>query len=638
MAFNRNDKKWDGLCNPCKKTGLYATASFFCQDCKHIYCENCSKLHKLQYAGNSHYLTQLIHEVDGEERCASVLDIAAFRYDEFGNEETDQQKVKYQYIKALISDHDHVNQTYPDELYCTFHREVTCAKCKFRRHSMCTGCIPLSRACNMLVEGGQYLKVISRIKQCHNQAENALQVATSERKLLNENEGAILKQIQDLKIAVITRVCQLEQQLVDKIDSSHGKAVRNLSKTVKNLQKIKQVSNEMLDVLRNKTKNGIEESSFKTILDCHVKSVLFINMLGSFCDIYDLENINECLFKSNHSNETINQCFGSLGTVSVYKFNSQLPLILLEGGNSQSIDVRTEVDNDMAAVFSHEVHNFDDEIIQNIMDQFSINEKRITRWSNPCIIKQGMVSIICLSADTLLALDRTTCALVLIERFGDIVTTHQFNCMPWSMALYDENTVAVSVPGENKIYLVALNDNNFFIHKEIECEQEPSAVSCCHDNVFVTSYPWSDRAAVYRLSNEGRVTATIDINPSTGSRYFKAPLEICVDKVSEDIFVCDSGLKLVYAFNSGLLEKFRVDLEYMGHPSSMTLDSRGNAFVCGKLSNVIFKVTTAKKRGKVLFTDDDGLSRPQAIACVPGEDALCVLCARDNEFKLLKIC
>lgn len=636
MAATRNSKRWDGLCNPCKKTGIYASGSVFCHDCKQIYCANCSKLHKLHRVGSSHCLSPYIHEVETPIRSESVLDISTFRYDQFGKEETDQQKVKYEYIKALSADHDHVHQSYPDEIFCTSHKEVICLKCKFRRHSLCNCCIPIKRASQMLVESGQYLQLVTRIKKCHDIAGNALQVASSERKSLTENEGMILQQIQDLKMAIITHVSHLELELLEAINSSHGKAIRNLTKTVNTLQRIKKGSNEMLQLLKNNITDGIGESSLKSIIECHVKSILFFNMLGRVCDIYDLKNINECLFKSEYSKESISHCFGSLGTVSVNKFDSQLPLILLDNWNNHSVDVKTKAENEMTAVFNYKDKNCDDQVIRNIMERFSYKEKRITRWSNPCVIKIGVVSIVCVNSETLLALDRTTCSILLIDCFGDVVTNFKFRCMPWAMTLFDDNMVAVSVPGENKVYLVGLKEREFFVHKVIECEKEPSAVSGYEESIYVTSYPWSDKAAVHKLSVEGRVTATIETEPISGRRLFKAPLDICVDKVSEDIFVCDSGLKLVYVFNNGLLEKFRVDLEYMGHPSSMTLDTQGNAFVCGKLSNVIFKITTAKKRGKIVFTADHGLSRPQAITCIPEENSLCVFCARDNEFKLLK--
>jgi hypothetical protein len=90
-------------------------------------------------------------------------------------------------------------------------------------------------------------------------------------------------------------------------------------------------------------------------------------------------------------------------------------------------------------------------------------------------------------------------------------------------------------------------------------------------------------------------------------------------------------------FDEELQERFKIDLEYIGHPSSLTLDSRGNIYICGKLTNVIYKVTTEEQTGKVIFTEDDGLSRPQAICTVPGENYICVLCARDNLFRILNI-
>ena len=68
----------------------------------------------------------------------------------------------------------------------------------------------------------------------------------------------------------------------------------------------------------------------------------------------------------------------------------------------------------------------------------------------------------------------------------------------------------------------------------------------------------------------------------------------------------------------------------MKHPSCLTLDSQGDVFICDKLLNVIYKITTAEQTGRVVFTVVDGLSRPQAICNIPSENALCAVCQRQR--------
>jgi DNA-binding beta-propeller fold protein YncE len=99
--------------------------------------------------------------------------------------------------------------------------------------------------------------------------------------------------------------------------------------------------------------------------------------------------------------------------------------------------------------------------------------------------------------------------------------------------------VFVTVPGENKIILIAVEFKTFVLRKEITCAVEPSSITSHKDDIYVSSYPWSDKAALYKLTEDGKVKATLD-KDNTGKRLFKAPLDIALDKTTNYLFVCDS--------------------------------------------------------------------------------------------------
>lgn len=294
-------------------------------------------------------------------------------------------------------------------------------------------------------------------------------------------------------------------------------------------------------------------------------------------------------------------------------------------------------DNDNIILFGIRMGNNNDRTthILNILENPK-GHKKITRWSYPEFLKNGIVGMICLDKDYMIVLDRTSCSVILINIHGNPISSYGFKCLPWAMILYDNNSVAVSIPGENKIIFVAVEFNDFAYKKEINCSVEPSGITGGHGVIYITSYPWSSKAAVSKLSEDGNVDTKLDKDQSN-QPLFKAPLDIVLDKESGDIFVCDSGLKMVLAFDMNLQEKFRINLEDMKHPSCLTLDSQGDVFICDKLLNVIYKITTAEQTGRVVFTVVDGLSRPQAICNIPSENALCVLCAKDNVFRILKV-
>ncbi|XP_063435916.1 uncharacterized protein LOC134716835 [Mytilus trossulus] len=631
----RGADDWEGLCHPCKKMGICSTGSVYCRECVQIYCSNCTKLHQVNQVGSGHYLKPYLPHLKTDEK-KNEFDIASFKFDQYGKEEKNLQKVKYNYITALSADHDHTKKNYPDEIFCLKHKEVVCKNCKFRRHSLCTDYLPVRRASEVMMENGHYLRDIERLKTCNLRSAAAIKETRNERERLNSTEREILELIQNLKHAVISKAYRLENELLGKIYASHDTSFRQLTKAENVLKRVKDNTDEMLENLKEKTKEGIEASDFKSLMTCHIKSLMFHDMLERLSDYCDLGNLHECLFESEYTIDSITHCLGSFGTLSIDKLNSKVPSILLNTRDKPTNDAIVHMDNDLSKVLGNKSVTCDDINLEIIMDKYSKHEKRVTRWSDPDILKQGIVGIICLDKDDLLALDRTSCSVMLIDRLGEPIASYGFNCLPWAMTLYDENTVAISVSGENKIYLVAVEFKEFVLKKEINCSVEPSAVTGYQDNIFITSYPWSDMAAVYKLSDDGHVLGTLE-KEASGKRLFKAPLDIAIDKASKDFYVCDSGLKMIFAFNELLQENFRIDLEYMGHPSALTLDSNGNVFICGKLSNVIFKVTTATKKGSIVFTEDAGLGRPQAICNIPDEGSVCVLCARENEFKILKI-
>lgn len=630
-------KGWDGLCQPCKKIGVCATGSVYCENCRHIFCFNCSKFHKAHDVGYHHTIRKFTGIEDPVQQNGHDLEINSFKYDQFGNEEKDLQKVRNDYIKAIAVKHDHTKNDYPGEVFCVKHREVFCKFCKFRRHSACTEYIGLDRANQVLFESGQYIQIISNLKECHTMSSTALDESRKEKQRLSARESAIIEQIQELKNAMLCHINKLEHDLLDTIYGSNGSAFKKLEKAEYILKRIKISSGDMLDSLKAKTKDGRETSSFKAAMEYRIRNVLFNNILHRIINYCDIDKLYECLFDTEHTVESVSRCIGSLGNLNVNKFHSQLPSILA-GSKDKPVNTHFKVDDSESSTLfaSSNGATCDENSLYSLMDIYSKPDKRLTRWSSPDFLKHGIVGMICLDKKDLLVLDRTSCSVIMIGKEGNQISSYGFKCIPWGMSRYDDNVIAVTVPGENKIIFITVEFKTFILRKEITCSVEPSSIANYKDDIYVSSYPWSDKAALYKLTEDGKVKATLD-KDNTGKRLFKAPLDIALDKTTQDLFVCDSGLKKILVFDKDLQERFQIDLEYMGHPSSLTLDSRGNIYICGKLSNVIYKVTKAKQTGKVIFTEDDGLSRPQAICTVPGENSICVLCARDNLFRILTI-
>jgi hypothetical protein len=634
---NKGNLEWDGLCQPCKKIGVCATGSEYCENCRHIFCFNCSKFHKAHDVGYHHTIRKFSGVEDHVQQNGHDLEINCFKYDQFGNEEKDLQKVRNDYIKAIVVEHDHENNDYPGEVFCVKHREVFCKSCKFRRHSVCTEYISINRANQVLFESGQYIQIISSLKECHMMCSTALNESRKEKQLLSSRESAIIEQIQELKNAMLCHINKLEHDLLETIYSSNNSAFKRLQKAEYILKRIKVSSGGMLDSLKAKTKDGTETSNFKTAMKYRIKHVLFNNMLQHIINYCHIDKLYECLFETEHTVESISYCTESLGKLNVNQFQSQLPSILA-CSKDKPVNTHFKLDDSESSILfaSSDGATCDENYLYSLMDSYSKPEKRVTRWSSPDFPKHGIVGMICLDKNDMIVLDRISCSIIMIGKEGNQISSYGFKCIPWGMTPYGDNVIAVTVPGENKIILIAVEFKTFVLRKEITCAVEPSSITSHKDNIYVSSYPWSDKAALYKLTEDGKVKATLD-KDNTGKRLFKAPLDIALDKTTNYLFVCDSGLKKMLVFDEELQERFKIDLEYIGHPSSLTLDSRGNIYICGKLSNVIYKVTTEKQTGKVIFTEDDGLSRPQAICTVPGEKYICVLCARDNLFRILNI-
>ena len=634
---NKGNLEWGGLCQPCEKIGVCATGIVYCENCRHIFCFNCSKFHKAFDVGYHHTIRKFSGVEDLVQQNGHDLEINSFKYDQFGNEEKDLQKVRNDYIKAIAVEHDHRKNDYQGEVFCVKHREVFCKFCKFRRHSECTEFTSINRANQVLFESGQYIQIISSLKECHIMSSTALNESRKEKQRLSSRESAIIEQIQELKNAMLCHINKLEHDLLETVYGSNGSAFKKLEKAEYILKRVKISSGDMLDSLKAKTKDGTETSSFKAAIEYRIKNVLFNNILQRIINYCDIDKLYECMFETEHTVEYISYCIGSLGNLNVNKFHSQLPSILA-GSKDKPVNTHSKVDDGESSILfaSSDGATCDENDLYSLMDSYSKPEKRVTRWSSPDFLKYGIVGMICLDKNDMLVLDRTSCSVIMIGKEGNQISSYGFKCIPWGMTRYGDNVIAVTVPGENKIIIIAVELKDFVLRKEIKCAVEPSSIASHKDDIYVSSYPWSDKAAIYKLTEDGKVKATLD-KDNIGKRLFKAPLDIALDKTTNDLFVCDSGFKKILVFDKDLQERFKIDLEYMGHPSSLTLDLRGNIYICGKLSNVIYKVTTAKQTGKVIFTEDNGLSRPQAICTVPGESSICVLCARDNVFRILNI-
>ena len=215
-----------------------------------------------------------------------------------------------------------------------------------------------------------------------------------------------------------------------------------------------------------------------------------------------------------------------------------------------------------------------------------------------------------------------TC-LKMFNKHHIIVSRLDFDSNPWDVKLVDESKVVVTVPSEEKVYIVSYADQCLVIVTSFLTEGECWGVTSIGGKFVVTCDPWGKEPSLKVFTQSGQLTAFFQ-KDAQGEKLFRCAQHITSDNLSSILYVSSARQHTLLAITMTGRVVFRYRHESLEFPTGVAIDNQGNLYVCGKDSNNVQQVSKDGQFLRILLSKKDSLNSPRGICFQPDGDKILV--------------
>lgn len=218
--------------------------------------------------------------------------------------------------------------------------------------------------------------------------------------------------------------------------------------------------------------------------------------------------------------------------------------------------------------------------------------------------------------------DWNNSCLKLLNNKGLLVQRLELSNNPWDVKPHPDIGVIVTVPGEQKIYMVRFDKGTLELDSYFDTDCECWGLAVLEDKLAVTCDPWSKTSSVKIYSMTGKLLSFYQ-KESSGAALFAYPSHITSDTYQQILYVTDARKHMVIAVTLDGCVLFRYSNDYLSGPSGVATDSQGNIYVCGKESQNIHQITKNGELIRIIATAEN-VGTPRAISMHPEGDSLLI--------------
>ena len=158
---------------------------------------------------------------------------------------------------------------------------------------------------------------------------------------------------------------------------------------------------------------------------------------------------------------------------------------------------------------------------------------------------------------------------------------------PWDVTVTGQKELALSLPFEGKIQFVQVSDQ-LKTTRAIKMDMDCYGLVCNNQELIVVCNDYLIGPAVQVVSLTGRVKQTIDIDRE-GNRILIDPYYLTVTPTGKQIYVSDKD-RIVCMDRHGNVTSVYQDPS-LRNARGIDMDSEGNLYVCGYMSNNVYQIT-----------------------------------------------
>ncbi|CAC5410917.1 unnamed protein product [Mytilus coruscus] len=521
-------------CGPCQEGNESTKAEFWCHNCEEGLCSTCSGHHKRSKATRDH----------------KTIDIKSYEPS----------------IKSIKTECDKHSQQLI--LYCPSHLKPCCDECISTSHSKCTGIKSLAS----VVEN---TKVEISKESVEKEIDSTLHLFD---KIVNNKSNNIKAGEQQ---------CEGIKESILKIRENVNKDLDHFNK------KLFQEVDKLLDQEKTKATDFITEIEGKRItlqnMQDHLHSVTTnTSKLQSFLCVYQIEqqvHQYQRYVEDLEKDDRVNKFEIKI------KQNDEIERIINKLGSLESIGEVTVVKSKVAINRKTSVKR---EAQVESRDQSNISNMTMNIETKTMIyMVQRTTDMICLMDGRFIVVE--------LGRFVNRVTLasgvhkeeFRLSGVPCSVTQIDQNTIAITYPGEKAIKIFNMENNT--VTKVIELDKN------CYNLSFTNNYlaVGLSKDEIRVINFEGETMKSIPVQSETNLMFFV--------HYNDRFIYSDMDGKAVYCVDGSGKQIWRYKQD-LSSPGGLCTDTYGNIIVADFQSNTIRVISKDGQDSKILFSMNDELN------------------------------
>lgn len=203
---------------------------------------------------------------------------------------------------------------------------------------------------------------------------------------------------------------------------------------------------------------------------------------------------------------------------------------------------------------------------------------------------------------------------------------------PWDVEVTGPKEVAVSLPFESKIQFIAVTDH-LKATRAIKLDMDCYGIVCRNQELIVVCNDYLIGPAVQVVSLTGRIKQTIDTDRS-GRRILTDPYYLTVTPTGKLIYVSDKD-RIVCMDRHGNVTSVYQDTS-LRNARGIDIDSEGNLYVCGYMSNTVHQITMHGIDFRCLVSKEE-VWDPWSVKFNEGNGTIMVTCDSSDTIKVFSL-
>jgi sugar lactone lactonase YvrE len=448
------------------------------------------------------------------------------------------------------------------DFFCNQHHVICCRNCMSEQHRSCDKFMPLEMASKNAKTSSLLHDISDGMTQVHLTLKTAVQNRQENRDRVKIEEKTIVRQISAFKASVIKKLDELEHSALLEMQTVSQDSICQIEREESELEKSVSLIEKHLQQLDFVTKNGSDQHVF-----------LLLHRLLPILSKEDsnleemLANLSDVNLDYDHP-ENLLSGIQSLGTIRLKKTPCTITFKPYKHMEAQNISVQSRPKKSFK--FGYSIDRTFDKVSGMVVDK----------------------------DDNLILADKSL--LRMYNKDGKFVKESKLGGNAWDISYHKQSGRIVVALQDSGVQFV----DNFIAQTKISIQSitDCRGVTWVEDHVYVCGSDSNDDGRIIILDSNGQHISSISSISSIGRVYYihHRDNNIYYTDYKQNVYCIKKDESNVLTFSSPDLRK----------PDGMDTDRQGNAYVVGRGSNNIIRLSPDGQNSDIIIKKEHGISDP----------------------------